>query len=346
MSSRRAVCSLAEEYPSFVFATKNRRGWVARLVFPEDLNLGTNHLSVASSVDVIRGIAKAGVQAYWDFSKVRWIDDGAALVIAAEIDRVARLRFGGRLPRVRKDRRWDPNTERVLGEMGFFDLLRVTNPPVLPANDGSRRYVRFLTGQGSSGVDIRILKQRYANAVGDDVDIDPADPNDRRPVYDALMEAMTNVSHHAYPPESAAFSPELRERWWVGGSYDPANHRFTIAFYDAGIGIPVSLTATRPAEQLARAAKLFRGQYGDAERIVTAIATQSSRTRQSHRGKGLVEIRELAKKRPPAEVRILSGTGEYQMSYGVGRTAQKRSPVVRNHAMSIPGTLIWWEASL
>jgi hypothetical protein len=336
---------LAEKYPDLVKVQYVRHRAMAMLKIPAELTLETEagHSTVANVVQVIREAVQLRASCYFDFSAVTKVDDAAALLVAAEIDRGMRIVYSGKPPRVRKDVRWHADVEEMLGDMGFFELLRVKNPPRIQRSAGGRRYIRFISGKRAQGENISTLKQRYANLTDSQLEIDPAMPNDERPLYDALMEAMTNVSHHAYPEDDLSFAADIRNRWWVAGSYDGATRRFTVVFYDAGIGIPNSFVATTAKERLESIVRKFGGNFGDAERILAAMARRASRTKRSHRGKGLRDVTGLSRKRRPSRLRIFSGQGEYSVSYGVNEGGEKRT---RNHQIAVPGTLIWWEASL
>lgn len=334
---------LYDQFPDLIRVVRYRHRTTARVIFPSELCLEDNQGAVARVVAVIRRSGETKAPIYFDFSSLQLIDDATALVIAAEIDRAFRIHFGGKPKSIWKDRRWHPVVEFLLGEMGFFELLRVKNPPAPLKVDIPIRFIKFLTGQGSLGAEIEALKERYNEFAAQDIDPETAD--ERRPLYGALIEAMANVGHHAY--EEGTFIDDIRNRWWMAGSYDKDNHRFTTVFYDVGIGIPRSLEITTTAQRFEAIKRHFRGQFGDAERIVAAMTRRGTRTGSSHRGRGLKEMRGLAKSRAPSTMHVFSGRGEYRVEFGAppeGNKEVRRS--TKNHSEPIPGTLIWWQASL
>jgi len=77
---------------------------------------------------------------------------------------------------------------------------------------------------------------------------------------------------------------------------------------------------------------------------VAAMVVGKSRTGATYRGTGLQRIRQLAKHRVPAHLRVFSGRGQYDARFGT--KSANRTMSVRNHTEAIEGTLICWEVSI
>ncbi|MCY4152838.1 MAG: hypothetical protein OXE94_11480 [Aestuariivita sp.] len=61
-------------------------------------------------------------------------------------------------------------------------------------------------------------------------------------LYEALLEAMNNVTAHAYPIEhQTAYYWTLPQQWWTAGYWDRERREIAVLIYDMGVGIPATL---------------------------------------------------------------------------------------------------------
>ena len=225
---------------------------------------------------------------------------------------------------------WDSTVRSLLADMGFFDLLQVSNPQAnLVPNDPSIRasFVKFRTGSKVDGEAIEELRRTdLAPFVGV--------PN-RHQLYAAVTEAMTNVVHHAYP-----HSPPPRPNWWLSASYDTVNSEVVIMIYDQGEGIPETLPRKFP-EHLR---SLMPGSVtkDHARMIEAAHELSRSSTGQAHRGRGLErDIREYVKILScHSRYRVVSLRGEYVLEKPATGPSKD---LLKNHSRSLSGTLIEWK---
>jgi hypothetical protein len=160
-----------------------------------------------------------------------------------------------------------------------------------------------------------------------------------------LGEAIQNVEDHAYPIGAFGDYPVAR-KWWMTGAVEPSKKRFTIAIYDHGVSIPVSLPRwTRFAEFRSEFARAFGREYNasapehDGETISQAVELGRSSTGLDWRGKGLPVIRKIVDNCKDGTVRILSRNGSY--SY-----AARKKPTYMSNSTPIAGTLVEWELLL
>lgn len=85
---------------------------------------------------------------YIDFTPIRTVKPSGALVLAAELDRCNSL--PGRVRFRRADTaKWAPSVRRLLGQMGFFELLGLSHQPHT-ATEGTR-YIKFRSGTQVDG---------------------------------------------------------------------------------------------------------------------------------------------------------------------------------------------------
>ncbi|ARU06118.1 hypothetical protein CCO03_16860 [Comamonas serinivorans] len=159
-------------------------------------------------------------------------------------------------------------------------------------------------------------------------------------VFRALSEAMQNVHHHAYQKKQIT-RLGLKGRWWLGAQLSKRKNFFELTFYDAGVGIPKTLHRKYPLEHIRSILSLLPGmEPDDAQMIKAAVELGRSRTNQSHRGKGLLDIHRLITTVGVGALTIFSRYGQYRYE------PLKGGEAIRNDGAFIEGTLIKWELPL
>ena len=259
---------------------------------------------------------------YIDFGPIEKLTPSGALVLAAELDRWNYVRRGGRKLTPVDVGMWLGDVRSLLRGMGFFDLFNVPRdvsgadePPVV-------RYVKFRSGSAVDGEAVEQLRK---------LDLNPhvSVPN-RRLLFAAVTEAMTNVKQHAYPDQRGAQAPKY---WWMSAAYDTQSGEVAILIYDQGEGIPATLPR-RFSERLRQT--LPPGWTKDHALLIEA-AHDLSRTGslRENRGLGLGQnIRRYIEKLDGNGIyRVISGKGEYTVKSGLGASSSRRS---------LGGTLIEW----
>lgn len=154
-------------------------------------------------------------------------------------------------------------------------------------------------------------------------------------LYTGITEAMTNVSNHAYDlqrEDGLGFCDQ--KSWWMF-SHEKDGY-LSVVFCDLGAGIPRTLPVKRRNvwNRLLR-----KGLKRDSEIIKFAVKDSVSRTRKSHRGKGLRQIMEVINGLSGAEAVVYSNRGVYLMRSG-------RPSQCFEYRDSILGTLIYWSIPL
>ncbi len=275
----------------------------------------------------------ATLTSYFDFENVAYISPGAALVLAADQDRLARL--NGSRPSTINVQKWDPYVATLLSRLGFLEILRLPDYDKAPPADAV--LVERMVSQGNADASpgtasIRRLFDQIGGSNGLRVDLGSA-----------VTDAIENVVSHAYP-ESWEERPMRVPFWWFVGAADPKQSRITMIIYDQGITIPASLPLRwSPRDLIAACQNLFGVDYRkeadfDGRAIDAATAIGATSTDDPHRGKGLAKIRDLVTKCPDGRLRIISRHGECLYQAG-------SAPVVRALPIPLLGTYIELDAS-
>lgn len=126
-----------------------------------------------------------------NFDNLKEISTPAALVLTSEISNWEDSTRRKLKPQVKC---WDDNIYQQLHDLGFFDLFdNKPNKKICSTNKTvDKKLVRYKKGVcGEKGI-TRILKHEISTIVGDDI-------TKWTFLHSGLDEAITNVSHHAYP---------------------------------------------------------------------------------------------------------------------------------------------------
>jgi hypothetical protein len=240
-----------------------------------------------------------------DFSTLESISPGAALMLAAEYDRISRL--SGMAPATIDIHKWNPEVKATLAGLGFFDLLDL-NVDVAPAQSG------LIIEPMVSGSDVNM--EPVNAAIGSLFARGSNSPGMRLQLASAVTDAVENVRGHAYP-DSWFNSRTSVPRWWFTGAVDQAASRVTLAIYDQGISIPLALPMRWNLNLLQRSfQKLFSRAFdpsdpkNDGEAIDMAMQLAATSTGLAHRGKGLPKILEIVRSCPEGRLRVVSRCGE------------------------------------
>ena len=325
-----------------------KKGYSKSINFPRIMALAENFCGVMSVVHQIRQYSnrQRNERAYINFKQIEEISPGAALVVAAELDRLNKLVHRRNRKLIVLDaEEWNDNVRERLEGMGFFDLLDVPMRKKTKPSDGSgTRYVRFRTGEKVDGQKIEELRTLDLEHPSHDNDNNDDDNNDddnvpnRRRLYAAVTEAMTNVVHHAYQHNARNPTPN----WWLSASQNVKKGEIRILLYDQGIGIPKTL----PKKFNDYIINFFKfGDPMDADLIYAAHKLNRSSSKKGHRGHGLErDVRQYVQSVDCVSAyRVTSLHGQYTWEKGSdGQIKESR----RNYRRELPGTLIEWRLTL
>ncbi len=302
---------------------------------PETMDLDKN---ATATLEVIREIhrwasARYLSPTYIDFKPINRISPAAALLLAAELDRWNRLHPKRKMKSTDVED-WNPAVRRLLYEMGFFALLNIEDKALHwdpKSNDGielDTRFLPFHRGSGADGAAAVKLRDRIETFAGR--------VRRRMSLYDGLVEAMTNVGHHAYGDKAPLRS------WWISASIDKKNNVLVVLCLDHGRGIPTTLPR-KHREQFREIISLVGVDLmkDDARMIEAAMELERSSTRKEHRGHGLHRDvrRYISTHNSDGQLKILSNYGVYIFDK---KSDGSEHVSLRNLSVPHNGTLIEW----
>jgi hypothetical protein len=269
---------------------------------------------------------------YQDFKSLRHISPGAALLVCAEYDLFRQL--AGVPLSVIDLEDWDDRVFATLSQLGFFNLLDVFKVPQRKMPEGF--YIQPLASEMAvnSQPAVDRIVDLFAKAGGD--------RKLRLELSGAVVDALENVRNHAYPEDCFRGIRHL-PNWWFVGAADSETRALTLAVYDQGITIPVSLPRRFA---VSRISEVFRSMFGltfdpldhrlDGKALAAAMELSATSTGQPHRGKGLAKIGDVVRSCDGGRLRVVSRNGEFNLdSKGQRETT---------HDVSLPGTFIEIEA--
>lgn len=307
---------------------------------PAEMNLEHNHAETAIYLNAISTLVelirrsngyRLPKKAYRlvgvNFDRLKKISTPAALILTAEMSNWEDT-INNRLKPTTTN--WSDEIYRQFYELGFFDLFK--NKPNSIArelkNKSGKKLVRYIKGECNESGKTLVLKNKIAEIVGESV-------KKWTFLHGGLDEAITNVSHHAYPKNGNRRT--AKKCWYLTGSYDDENKELEIVFFDQGIGIPKTLPKNFSEEVLSTLTI-----NGDGDSISAAMELGRTRTRESDRGKGLPDLLTFLQKRESGNLSIFSLKGKLALEIKKDSKTEK----CYNLSEQIPGTLIIWKVSL
>jgi anti-sigma regulatory factor (Ser/Thr protein kinase) len=298
---------------------------------PSTVSLSSNYKETIEFLEAVRATAGVLKGTFWvDFTKIKHVTPAGALLLVAEFDRWKEKTAGERLRSLDLPQ-WTPSVRKRLKDMGFFTVLNASCDLVDPEDPDEERFLEFVTGHKSEGAKAQHLRQAI-EGLG-------AKLRDANALYDGLIEAMTNVEHHAYPVDAQV------KRWWMSASVNSTSNKLTVMFVDHGLTIPRTLPKSDLWEVIRAGIGgmgVLSGLLKDHARLIeAAISVDRTRLQTKHRGNGLkrdiqgyVELHEAV-----GSMRIISGSGQY-----IFRKRSSQADEVELTKLPVPfrGTFIEW----
>lgn len=274
-----------------------------------------------------------------NFDNLRSISTSSALVLTAEISRWNSIIKNKLKPMTSN---WDRDILKQFTQLGFFDLFK--NKPKgdcsISGFKTSLNFVKYIKGSCVDPEDAKLkkkeLKREIVSLVGDDI-------TKWTILHSGISEAVTNVTHHAYPSGDTAVKDKS---WYLTGSFNRITNEMKIAFYDQGIGIPNSL----PTSTIWEKAVAYFGRLNvpladrklDEVLLKAAMSIDRTSTGKSDRGKGLQDLVEFIKERGEGYISVISYKGLYKFQIKNGVEYVKTA----SFGMPLCGTLIIWSVTL
>ncbi|MGL4844122.1 MAG: hypothetical protein ACRC2Y_05805 [Aeromonas veronii] len=274
-----------------------------------------------------------------NFDKLKSISTPAALILTAEISRWDTSIRKKLVPQVDS---WNEEIYHSFSQLGFFDLFK--NKPKKISNGQKNieiNYVKYFKGSCANKEHAtnskKELKQKIRSLTGNEV---PA----WTLLHSGLSEAVTNVTHHAYPDDQSSNWHD--KSWYLTGSFNTSSRVLTISFFDQGIGIPNSLPNSTIWENVLEYMSLINipaaSRRLDSVLLKAAVNMPRTRTGQDDRGKGLQDLLEFIRQRKEGSLSIYSKRGSYECTYINGKNKNKSKSYLR----PLCGTLITWSVTL
>jgi hypothetical protein len=302
------------------------------IALPERLDFEENYEATASHFQALRQATQdVSRVSSLRFNDIKYISPSAALVLASEVDRWNQR--SGRTLRAEVES-WDKQIERLLCEMGYFELLKIPHPSDMSESTDMTflRFKRGDLGDRDAGKLAKQLRVEIEALVGFGIK--------KHFLFEGLSEAITNVCQHAYPDTGGY----LAKQWWLSASYDRQIRELSVIFFDQGAGIPGTLPKWKFFERV----RDFFNNWSDSQKIEAAMEAGRSSSGLAERGKGLQNLVEFARSHREGHLSIYSLQGMYRMmsKLGDGEQNARTKTERRDYKNSVGGTLIEWSVKL
>lgn len=215
----------------------------------------------------------------------------------------------------------DRLVNEVLSRVGFFDILPSFAERYSHLHFSDRNYSHYETGVLVDSEVVGKMVDSFKGIVWRG--------REKKRLYEALIECLTNVKGHAYAVKGQVYPGSIQSRWWITSHTDLQRSEIWFCVHDRGVGIPGTIRF-----------KFYDNLPGlgpsDEELIVKAVIDGAySQTRNPYRGKGLPTLRAFIQEAADGELLIVSGHSMCKFSAeGIFQ--------MRRLKTSLEGTLIVW----
>jgi hypothetical protein len=305
------------DFPSKPMVAINRATKTIKV--PAKLDLDENRSNLMLLLEDIRTALMRGAEAtvFLDFRSLRYITSEAGLILLAEISRCLAF-INNRL--LRGNVPEDPIASQILCDLGYYDFFKLAAPA---KQSQALITLKAVANNLTDGKIVDQLIQVFESQL-------QFHGIARRKLYEAMIECMQNVRHHAYPKKRTNF-PYPINHWWMVGFSNLQTGEISFSFVDLGISIPKTLES-----KWRTAIRLIGVKFGQSELIVEAMEKHQSRLKNIRRGNGLSVLREMLNQAPEGRFRILSGRAHIKIL----RHSSKID--IRDEKEDFGGTFISW----
>ncbi|RPE63079.1 hypothetical protein EDD53_2674 [Pacificibacter maritimus] len=315
--------------------SKKYSGYI-RVIAPSIFSFSQNYDATVTFLQSIKQAAfkrpKTGHRkVFLDFETIEAISVGAALVLAAEIDRWQKIK---NVKLVLKNySSWSDDVKSLLHDIGFFALLGTPNSHSLCHGFSGEAIsvLELISCDSANGERIAEISSRLSG-IASAFEQDPV-------MYCAVLEAAYNGVLHGYPEKFSFQYPPLHKTWWATASWSPKEQTVKFIVYDQGVGISETLPRSKLYEKvvasLSSVTPVGSTLFKSDSTMIEAALKVSRTSRSDGHGQGLRDIVAPVESMAGAKLRILSGCGEVLYRQGEQISKRDRS----NH---IGGTLVEW----
>ena len=319
-------------------------GWHDEVKAPPLINLydEKDHERTVDFLKSLRRAVSRSKKVRICFRDTKQITVSAGLLFISELDRLVRafpdVKFSCIRPPVQHSSKFGNETytvEAVLNQIGFFQLTKIKQRqlPIYP-NVSCWKHSQGTVAEGE-------IAGKLLNHVDNELS-----PAAKRRLYRGAIEAISNCVDHAYPSARPDGLDLDDKRWWMFVGIMMG--RLVVAVCDLGVGIPTTVPQKHSWDKIRVVLeKLKLKGTRDSEMIHASTYLRSSRTEQSHRGKGGKDIRDLLNHYPGARLTIYSNKGCFHDKNTTLLTGQKyKVGALNEQKRSILGTIIEWSVPL
>ncbi len=278
------------------------------------MSLDQNPDVVFSALKAIRKEVQYGRNrtVFIEMEHLKEITPEVALLLLAEMDYCRQI---VRDKNINGDRPSNQLCSSILGEIGYYEFFGWSKPEP----DPERHYLKAARGNSTIGESADKLIRVFEHQI-------VLERHTRSRLYEALVECMQNVRHHAYGGRLR--NSPCSGQWWMMGFSATKTREISVCFVDMGLGIPTTLR-----QRLSD--KIKNAFVSENDLIQQAVTEGRSRTHDPRRGYGLPSLRSLVDLVPAGRFRICSNTGN--VIY-----ARNSKPVCYKSAVDFQGTVISW----
>jgi len=245
-----------------------------------------------------------------DLSKVELLLPCGVLLLLSQV-RGWTLKFPGKLSANYPS---DEVVEQMLQSVGILEKLGLPERVTVSREEVTRWY--HFKGESADASQMtpfmQVAKERLGEA-------------DQSALYDSIVEAITNVTHHAYDDDE-------QKRWWMFASLTKTE--VFVSIYDAGRSIPGTLLEKPGVRDQIKS--WCWGKKKRDSRMLHAAMGGKSRTKLCYRGKGLPEMLESTMNMIGSSLAIYSRRGLVLCDSGADR--EVRTELTE----PVDGTLLLW----
>ena len=285
----------------------------------------THRTELLTFINQIRYAYRNRIKTKILFSKVERLHPDGTLLFVSEMRRILATELGRTLFSCGYPR--DTVVEQLFQHIGLLNAFG-KNPRVKITAENVK-YWSFSQGTSTDELeDLVPVHGSFVESLGEEL---------AKKLFSGVSEAITNCLHHAYIQSTNDPTESLEKGWWLFTHY--RDGLLSVAVCDLGIGIPRSVHVTQSSrwDKFQEYLSKYRTfNYKDVDYIRAAIDMGFTRTRKTHRGKGLPEMIDVAKKSESGGVRIYSNKGAYNFN------SKDKADSTRQFERSIMGTLILW----
>lgn len=259
---------------------------------------------------------------YIDFSNSRKPEAFGVILLLSEIDRIQNIK-GKRFIKASKPN--DNITNQVFHQVGLAKMLDLKQKPKITNEDVI--YWNYIHGTrveaDKAGKQIVQIAKTYG-----------LDDESLENLYGGVTEAITNTIMHAYTDKRGDGFPYGENKWWMFSGVKDGN--LIVVVCDNGIGIPRSLKDTHPGIYQ-KFKELFVSEK-DHELIQLAMEIGKTKSKEAHRGLGMVELKRFIDTAGEGRLKIMSNKG----GYAYWSDGEEKTEDGFNFNDSIMGTVVGW----